>query len=884
MAADTYDVGAGQTYADLQALLTDPGALKSGDTIIIHSDDSSVINAKLGTASMALTIRSADGTPKTITQSGAASHRGGFLSFTNADPASTIDLNISDLIITGNTAQGTNTWTSTGQGGAVATFASLNILGSNVKFTDNTAIGGLGTQSAGQGGAIWAYNILSLAGSGDIEFSGNKAIGTDRNNSGQGGAIYAPTVDLSNARNVTFSGNQAIGGGNNASVHTSGLGGAIGVSNMDLIMDGARNVVFSSNSAMGGAVSSRQSVYNSGLGGAIFLNYSPIMDSRTITGASFLNNTATTDMDGDMSSGRGGAVFNSGPGLNLKAEVGGDVLFSGNTHNPGKTGAVPNSIYFGNIYTSSNLVTDFTVDVDAGALVTMLDPMASQEDDLVGYESHTMKNLDLSISKSGAGTWILGGYNDMRSATTWNVNEGVLRLEIVNGQTAHLDLSHEDTAVFNLNAGTKLLVNPTTSAHFIQANDITIQGASGIWDGGAFSYQNLPGDGQNAYLSLRANDSLTNDMIILNPDGSFISGFFEYSYYGLEWRVNNALSHDLVAWITTKSYVPELGGSGATTGPSAIISRNLLGRTLGLRWAENFDCFDDCAAGLYEPAARPGGNRRQCDNDQGRDGNVWFRALYDYTSHNGPGDFLIRTPGFAVGIDNCFNERFFLGLALLGAKPEYRSNKTKIDADALEVAVYGGGLLPGRIELGAMASIGRGWYDQRRTVRDEVHHKKYQSDDWSLGAELSRRFQLNDAWTMRPFASYRYQRMEVDRYRENSGVYALDFEGHTEEFHFIRAGLDTTWTDNDKSLITGSLYYTGLGGDTSPKVGASFVQDQNNTRYLSLGDELDKNAVGVGLSGFYNLGDKVDLTASYQFEAGKRSRSHHGAIGLNIGF
>ncbi|MCC8190091.1 MAG: autotransporter outer membrane beta-barrel domain-containing protein, partial [Planctomycetes bacterium] len=480
--------------------------------------------------------------------------------------------------------------------------------------------------------------------------------------------------------------------------------------------------------------------------------------------------------------------------------------------------------------------------------------------------------------KTGLGTWILAGHNDMQIATTWTASQVTLYLEALNGAGAHIDLSHDSTASFTVASGASLLVNPADTAHLISARDIEFATGSlvGIGDGGYFSYQDLPNSGQTALLSLRASDSLTNNSTIVNPDGSFVSGFFEYSYYGLEWDVIDGLSEDLVAWIATRSYVPEVGASGATTAPIAIAAQDVVGRTLGNRRRAAFGllsgCPEVCADLPPECAPEASGLR------------VWAAGLYEYTDTTG-GSYLVRTPGLAVGMELANHQTMFAGLAIIGARPEYRGQHTRVDADTLDAALYGGVLLPGRIEAGAHLAIGRAWYDQKRSVYGEHYAGEYHANTWSAGADLARRFMLDDTWNIRPFAAYRYMGLHGQGYSEhNPGAYALKFDSRTEHLHFVRSGLDLGWLCRERGEIAASAYYAGFYGNTEASVGARFIQDPTGSRHVSQGDKVDRHLFGLGLSGSYRLRDNLDVYGAYNFEMGKETRSHYGNVGLSVGF
>ena len=883
--AATYDVGNGQTYPTLDSLVTS-GVLANGDVIRIHNDDASFIGQPFPYTS--LTVESGSGSAVVLTQAaGTAPAKGGMFSFT----PSNVTLNLANLEIRNSQAQGIDSFVSSGQGGAVYAANSLSISNaSNIGFYNNTATGGNGHGSnSGAGGAIYVYNALNLSNAQNITFSGNQAIagnasGTGNNStagSGQGGAIYASQLNLTDAQNITFENNRAIGGNaNGLNASNSGNGGAVYIGFLGLDMTGAQNVVFRNNLAQGGAGGSATSGGNadkSGLGGAI-----SILSASIIEGASFYNNRATTSNTGDMSSGLGGAIYNSGPSLTLIADAGKDITFSGNTHNPGATGAVPNSIYFGSV-SSGALTTALTLDVADGANVNMLDPLASQADNTTGkYDSRPLGNVNLTINKNGAGTWILAGHNDMASATTWNINEGTLYLARANNSPAHIDLRNATTASFNMASGSNLLFALSATPHLINGKDITLSSGSnvGMNQGGSFSYFELPAGAEAPLLSLRASDSLSNSSTILNPEGAFSSGFYDYRY-GLYWRENNALSQDLVAFIQSKTYNEETGASSATTAPSGIATQNVMSNMLSERFAWNFECFDNCRD---QPLPVDNNTTQDCQDQCEKSHNVWLKPTYRYTSRDSGSNFTLKTPGIALGIDNCFDREFFLGLAIFGSWPEYRSTDADINAKSVSVALYGGTLLPGQIELGLLGAYGRTSYDQTRRVYWQSYSADYSSNNLNLGINFGRRFQLDESWMMRPFLSYEYMRLDVGSYTESWGNYALQVDSHKENFHFLRAGTSLTWTNNKDMNVSGEIYYAGLYGDNAASARAFFLMDTSGTRYESYADKLDSDALGLGINSVWHVTKDFQLAASYNFEVSKHTYSHYAGVNLIYSF
>ncbi len=234
------------------------------------------------------------------------------------------------------------------------------------------------------GGAVAVGNgsLLALTagdGAGYI-FSGNSATGGNGSYA-NGGAIYNNgTLTLTNS---DFTGNYAtvpMGYVNGGAIYNAGT---LALTNAD----------FTGNYASGNAWVNGGAIYNS--------------DTLTVNNADFTGNYA---LSGGAAS--GGAIYNQGT-LTLNVTTNERAVFTGNVEVGGGS-ALANSIY---LSSGSSLA----VNTDAGAVLDMRDPMRGDS-----YAT------TIAITKSGAGTWKLGGANEFASIgggnTTFAVNAGTLYL------------------------------------------------------------------------------------------------------------------------------------------------------------------------------------------------------------------------------------------------------------------------------------------------------------------------------------------------------------------------------------------------------------------------------------------------------------------------
>lgn len=771
-----YEVGEGQGFANLQKVFGGGSFFNDGDTITLYNDDSSLVNGSMtiNTAAGVLTIKSNDSTIRTIQQDSnrAAPEVGGLFQLKNTD-TKPMNLVLKNLVLADSVAQGGETTPGSGWGGAIASDTVVWIGDSSKKviFENNQAIGGnssgIDTDDAdvadssysGWGGAIYGNAVIMDTVS-DITFQNNQAIGgnssggSDSSGSGWGGAIYSNLVSMNNVKNITFQNNQAIGGiiTGIGDTSASGLGGAIAAGSV-FITD-SKSIVFEGNRAIGGyqTAGNEGGLYiygHSGLGGAIFINEGDLI----LVNTSFQDNSATTRHSGDISSGRGGAIFVSArnassetQNLSIAATDGQTVQIQGNTHNPGGSGTVANSIYFGNLYETDSGTIAATFHTDANSKILMYDPMASQVDGLhVDLDPNDeIENADrgnialLEINKTGAGTWLLAGHNDMQSATTWTISEGTTHLGDGAGTIAHIDLSHEETADFTLKDGAILEIDPMGQSHRISANNITLEKDSVVSidaSGALYAPVLNVGTGHQELLHLEARESIDNqnELDDSKTSGSFYRNAYNYTYSNLEWNDDGTiLSADFTSQLDT-----DRGAISATTAATAIAINQPFSRTLFNhmdRLFRNVPQYDprtrryvDSGSGMGDMnfvASRDGGSfmanfapsAGANDRRHTVPNNFWVNPGYAYTNQSGHSNYDIKTPFIAGGYDRWVENSMFIGAALFYSQPDYDSSRADVEADSFSVALYGGGILTGGLELSTFVSYGINDMDQTRRV------------------------------------------------------------------------------------------------------------------------------------------------------------------------
>lgn len=382
--------------------------------------------------------------------------------------------------------------TKSGQGGAIYA-KTLTLSHGTYTMNGNTASGGSANA-----------NSSSAYSNNDIDSKANASASVSASALGQGGAIYADNVTFAKGQymfkaNIAQSGSaeaNALGAiqdgssnaGASADVSLSGQGGAIFAANQ-ITMNGGSST-FTLNQAIGGQAITQQSTGtpayakaiakadNSGLGGAILTQGTFNLQGNLI----FINNSATTVNQNDLSSGRGGAIFADSNGQvslthSLIADVEQQMRFLGNTQNIGNQGVNVNALYFGNTSSRESNST-VTVNIGGAGNIAIYDGIMSQPDNLKGASGTTYKNVAFTLNKNDdgilgmGGTTTLAGNNAMMA-----IQAGRLQLYRAGEDDAQVQAAkiNVPSGTFTLGIGTQLIVG---GGNTIMAKTLTLAGGT----------------------------------------------------------------------------------------------------------------------------------------------------------------------------------------------------------------------------------------------------------------------------------------------------------------------------------------------------------------------------------------------------------------------
>ncbi|MDL2280583.1 autotransporter domain-containing protein [Selenomonadales bacterium OttesenSCG-928-I06] len=725
-------------------------------------------------------------------------------------------------------------------------------------YNDRGKIGNLNTVtfeknvSTGSGGAI--YNIGTIGNLTNVTLSENEAR--------DGGAIYHYSGTIGDFTGVIFEENSAVRSG--GAIYTNTKIGTLS------------NVTFTGNTSghAGGAIFSGGTIEGitkslftqneaTDHGGAIYNNFAEI---KTITETDFTENKA----------GNGGAIYNNnkitmtdvnfidneattfgGAIANYSELTIGAGVFSGNL-----ASGVANSIY--------NDRGTLTINPGADEVLDMRDPMNGRNG---------------TITKTGTGTWKLGGSNEFiyfesssgRKSPEFIVSEGTLYLykagQVDNPNSIDPNAKVEKgdiilggtDAAFVLESGATLLMGIDDEAHIISADKIDLQTGSKVgvdYDTAFVTSVNDKANDRHNVLVLDGAD-ITNDSGMFDPTAGVLE-FLEvsaYDYYNVaaEWNEDKDML-SLYIKDSSGAYNPDRGGSHAVKAPEAMAIHN-----------PTTDIIMNRQKALFTDKEGMFGETKQLNR------HFWGTPFYKFTNmdtNRGQAGYKVKMPGFAMGYDDNVSDKTFLGVAITAAWPDYDGGNVSADATDIRLALYGGTKLSKGWDLSYMAAYGWGDIDQDRYYGGYKYGADYDYDTLSLGIGIAKSFRRSETSVIRPYVHYEYLKVESDGYRESgSGEYGLKFDDKTTDLNRVRLGFDYIKEhSNTKGYWRAGLFWLNQTGDRTAKTRAQFGNDVNS-RFMSYGVPEDENSLGVSIGYGTPIGKNSDFHLNYTGFYGSNSDS-----------
>lgn len=262
---------------------------------------------------------------------------------------------------------------------------------------------------------------------------------------------------------------------------------------------------------------------------------------------------------------------------------------------------------------------------------------------------------------------------------------------------------------------------------------------------------------------------------------------------------------------------------------------------------------------------------------------LWVSPAYSVTSRRGGRHYDIHGPHGAAGVDYRLADWCIVGLAVQADFPTYSSSDADIDGSGVTGILYSGLLLPWGVELGLNVSFGKTIFDLKRDTPGKSLSSDYHAETLGLGAHISRPLLVSENILLRPFASWDYFHVNRSSYDEGETLYALKYDSSQSDLHRLRAGMEAAYSFGN-AVLSGKAFWSGLRGDTTEDVRASFVMDPARNEFEAPVAGLDKDSLGLAAGLACRLGESTEARIGYTYLGGKNSDTHQGTFNLVFRF
>ena len=503
-----------------------------------------------------------------------------------------------------------------------------------------------------------------------------------------------------------------------------------------------------------------------------------------------------------------------------------------------------------------------------------------QKGHLTSNDLRTQLSFGLLANADGSAT----NQADPDFALAWRgnmISPASIDLRLAGGTLAWSGQMH--TNHFEVAPGAALGVLPAFSPAQIDAAEISFANASRLYvaGDGYFFYSPPLQELRHTLLELHGNLDFRGTLV--ENSGVFGAGMYDYAFFDPSLELNNT-GGALSVKLGTPHLSHQRAATLASSAPLALAVHNNFGASLTSYMARRF-------GGLYTDTAGAGNAVKieaastQNDGKASQDSyTFWFAPSYGHSRYRGDFGYQINSPALAMGLDRGFGEKLFAGLAFGIAQPDFSSDDADIQSSDFSGALYAGFVLPQKLEFGLFGAMTRQYHEQRRHVHQESYHTRYAANLYNLGAGLARDFALSTAWSVRPYVSYEYLHLNTQGYNEDPGLYALHADRTRHNLYRLRSGAELAWQMNKHNLIKIGGFYSGLYGDFTSKTILAFAHDPAGNIHQTIGQALDKHSGGVNTLLDLQLHDRIALTGSYTFMAGKNSWGHEISAMLKISF
>ncbi|MDR0822230.1 MAG: autotransporter outer membrane beta-barrel domain-containing protein [Endomicrobium sp.] len=375
-----------------------------------------------------------------------------------------------------------------------------------------------------------------------------------------------------------------------------------------------------------------------------------------------------------------------------------------------------------------------------------------------------------------------------------------------------------------------------------------------------FAYSN---DNIHTALLFDGAYSGNNPSVLINGQSAILSiGFYDYSGAQLSGGFinNGANGAQAVFYLdnySAQNLQEERTGSQASAGALFISLQNP---------ASNF---------IFTRQAQTG------DNKMG----VWISPSYNYSKQSGEKSWTINNINAALGFDYKIQDDKYIGISFAFDSPNFNSKLADIDATIFRGIIYGS-LNAKDIDFAAYLGAGINNYSQVRTIYLEKYDTKYSGSQYEAGIEAAKSFPINKKSNIKPFLDYNLIYLNIEDYKENSGIYALNFKDNSSLSHQIKLGARAEYNFTPNFDIGLGLFYKAILGDAASPSKVSFADDisQSPETVNHKWQEAQTNNIGISLDFQYAFNASINIFANIVSEFSSNFSTHKASIGAGYKF
>lgn len=340
-----------------------------------------------------------------------------------------------------------------------------------------------------------------------------------------------------------------------------------------------------------------------------------------------------------------------------------------------------------------------------------------------------------------------------------------------------------------------------------------------------------------------------------------VIGEGEYGSYGMLAAALNSASTATAAAHVLEHVAPVLTAGAAQ---ATRMAGSGAGNAIGVRLAET---------------------RGAASGDGVADGQVWikpFTGKVEQDSVNGISGYDADTNGVVAGIDASVSPAWRIGVALATAESDVQSRISSVDVDTLQATLYGSYAVDERTALDLTASAALHSYDGRRQAIDgSTALSAFDGTQFTLGAELSRRYRLGGNSALIPSLAVQLRQATLEAYAETgAGLYNLTVQDAQEDSILVAA------KGVFEQKLGGGVFHASLGvaHDSVDAASATASLAGNGPTFITNGIEPDALVLTGGLGYRYVTRGNLELDVSYDLESRDGFEGQTASLRLKLPF